>query len=61
MSKRKAKEKTIKGFSDKSLDDDDQEADDPDFVDSDTDPVWMPGAKVVVIFFLKFFYYYFWF
>lgn len=47
MSRRKAKEKTtIKSFLEKQTLDEEQDADDPDFVDSDTDPVWMPGAKV---------------
>lgn len=46
-SKRRAKEKTtMKNFLEKQGQDDEMEADDPDFVDSDSDPVWVPGAKV---------------
>ncbi|KAK6630219.1 hypothetical protein RUM43_015012 [Polyplax serrata] len=45
-SKRRAKEKTsMKNLLDKQNQDEEQDADDPDFVDSDSDPVWVPGAK----------------
>ena len=36
----------MKNFLEKQGQDDEMEADDPDFVDSDSDPVWVPGAKV---------------
>ncbi|KAL0268190.1 UNVERIFIED_CONTAM: hypothetical protein PYX00_010223 [Menopon gallinae] len=45
-SRRRAKEKTtIKNFLEKQDQDEELEADDPDFVDSDSDPVWVPGSK----------------
>ena len=47
-SRRKAKEKTsIKQFLDRQENlDEDFDADEPEFVDSDSDPAWTPAAKV---------------
>lgn len=49
-SRRKAKEKTtIKQFLDRQehvLEEEAEVVDEPDFVDSDSDPAWTPAAKV---------------
>lgn len=48
-SRRKAKEKTsMKQFLDRQENlDEEFDADEPEFVDSDSDPAWTPAAKVI--------------